>query len=327
MSSNLGGVMKKVPIYILTGFLGSGKTTLLKRLIQEEKRNNRKIGVVMNEIGEVSIDSNEVPSETPLCELLNGCICCSIKGRLELQLVAFAEEHSLDAIYIECTGVAHPIEVLEACTSPLLVHKMHVKNIITVVDSLRWKDRARMNLRMQKLLVEQLKYGSIIVLNKTEQLKIKETQQVIEDIVHINSDAYIRAVNSEGDIDALLINNTRHVTVQEHETCHSQHDLHIKTLVYDFHYAVQKEAFENWLSTLPSTIYRIKGYIQFYQDPNVYLFQYAYGIPEYIKQPTEFRKTLVFIGEQLQRNEIKKELAQMEYICSQFERVHARFNL
>lgn len=319
--------MRKIPIYILSGFLGSGKTTLLKQFIQEEQRRNKKIGVIMNEVGEISIDSNEVPAETPLCELLNGCICCSIRGRLETQLLSFIQEHSLDAIYIECTGVAHPVEVLEACVSPLLVHKTHVKNIITVVDSLRWKDRMRMNLRMQKLLVEQVKYGTIIVLNKTEQLKIEEIQQVIEDILHINSDAYIRTVNSKGDIDALLINNTRHVTVQEHETCHSQQDLHIKTLVYDFHYAVQKEAFENWLSTLPSTIYRIKGYIQFYQDPNVYLFQSAYGIPEYIKQPAEFRKTLVFIGEQLQRDEIRKELAQMEYICSQFERVHASFNL
>ncbi|GAA3314620.1 hypothetical protein GCM10020331_007620 [Ectobacillus funiculus] len=77
----------------------------------------------MNEVGEISIDSNEVPAETQLCELLNGCICCSIRGRLETQLLSFIQEHSLDAIYIECTGVAHPVEVLEACVSPLLVHK------------------------------------------------------------------------------------------------------------------------------------------------------------------------------------------------------------
>ena len=93
------------------------------------------------------------------------------------------------------------------------------------------------------------------------------------------------------------------------------------------HYAVRKEAFENWLSTLPATIYRIKGYIQFYQDPNVYLFQYTYGVPKYIKQPTEFRQTLVFIGEQLRKDEIRKELAQMEYIGSKYERVQGRFNL
>ncbi|WP_034671164.1 CobW family GTP-binding protein [Ectobacillus panaciterrae] len=319
--------MRKIPIYILSGFLGSGKTTLLKQLIQEEQRKNKRIGVIMNEIGKISIDSNEIPAEIPLCELLNGCICCSIRGRLETQLLSFIQEHSLDAIYIECTGVAHPIEVLEACTSPLLVHEMYVKNIITVVDSLRWKERTRMNLRMQKLLVEQVKYGNIIVLNKTEELKIKETQQIIEDILHINSDAYIRTVNSEGDMDALLINNTRSVTVQEHETCHSQNDLHIKTFVYDFNYAVQKETFENWLSTLPSTIYRIKGYIQFYQDPNVYLFQYSYRMPEYIKQPMEFRKTLVFIGEQLKKDEIRKELAQMEYMCSKQERLQAMLNV
>lgn len=90
---------------------------------------------------------------------------------------------------------------------------------------------------------------------------------------------------------------------------------------------MQKEAFENWLSTLPSTIYRIKGYIQLYQDSNVYLFQYAYGIPEYIKHPKKFRKIIVFTGERLQKDEVKKELVQIEYRYSQFERVYARFNL
>lgn len=69
----------------------------------------------MNEIGKVSIDSNEFPSETPLCELINACICCSIKEKLKSQLVVFANEYSLDAIYIDCTGVAHLFEVLKAC--------------------------------------------------------------------------------------------------------------------------------------------------------------------------------------------------------------------
>ena len=62
----------KTEIYILSGFLGSGKTTLLKQLLQQEKDRNRNIAVVMNELGQVSIDSNEVEKDTPLKELLNG---------------------------------------------------------------------------------------------------------------------------------------------------------------------------------------------------------------------------------------------------------------
>ncbi|MFC6604736.1 GTP-binding protein [Ectobacillus funiculus] len=57
--------MRKIPIYILSGFLGSGKTTLLKQFIQEDQRKNKKIRVIMNEVGEISIDSNEIPAETP----------------------------------------------------------------------------------------------------------------------------------------------------------------------------------------------------------------------------------------------------------------------
>ncbi|MBM4764719.1 hypothetical protein GNT69_20930 [Bacillus sp. B15-48] len=71
---------------ILSGFLGSGKSTLLQDLIQFEKNRGRRIGVLMNELGEISIDSAVVPSDTPLKEMLNGCICCTIQGELSFQL-------------------------------------------------------------------------------------------------------------------------------------------------------------------------------------------------------------------------------------------------
>lgn len=122
-------MMKKVEIIILSGFLGSGKTTFLQKILAKEQQAERKVGVIMNEVGKVSIDSDSVPKETPLKELLNGCVCCTLSGEFEIQIAVLLREYDLDVIYIETTGVAHPIEVLDTCLSPLLAEKLKIRSI------------------------------------------------------------------------------------------------------------------------------------------------------------------------------------------------------
>ncbi|WP_054636596.1 GTP-binding protein [Thalassobacillus sp. C254] len=127
-------------IFILSGFLGSGKSTLLRRFLHKEHENGRQIAVLMNELGEKSIDSSVVPASTPLKEMLNGCICCTINGQLSQQLNSLLTEYKLDAIYIEATGAAHPIEIIDACTHPLLAGKVEIKSVLTLVDVKQWKE-------------------------------------------------------------------------------------------------------------------------------------------------------------------------------------------
>ena len=88
--------MEKVEVFILSGFLGSGKTTLLQNILTQEKELGRNVAVVMNELGQVSIDSNAVSENTPLKELLNGCVCCTIQGQLEVHLQGLLQEHFLN---------------------------------------------------------------------------------------------------------------------------------------------------------------------------------------------------------------------------------------
>ena len=112
-------IMGKAEVYLLSGFLGSGKTTLLKHLLQQEKRIDRKVAVLMNELGRVSIDSDAVAEDVPLKELLDGCICCTIQDQLESQIQGLLTEAKPEVIYIEATGAAHPVEVLDGVASPL----------------------------------------------------------------------------------------------------------------------------------------------------------------------------------------------------------------
>src|SRR3954467_12863158 len=132
--------MDKTEVYLLSGFLGSGKTTLLKNLLQAEKVEGRKVAVLMNELGSVSIDSDAVDNDIPLKELLDGCICCTIQDKLEAQLQGLLFESKPEVIYIEATGGAHLVEVLDAVMSPIFVEQLKFNGIITIVDGKRWLD-------------------------------------------------------------------------------------------------------------------------------------------------------------------------------------------
>jgi len=104
-------VDKYIPVTVVTGFLGSGKTTLIKRIISEN--HGRKIAVIVNEFGEVSIDGQLIIQEDQedLVEFNNGCLCCTVRGDLIETLVKLQARANLDAILIETTGLADPAPV------------------------------------------------------------------------------------------------------------------------------------------------------------------------------------------------------------------------
>ena len=122
------------PIYILSGFLGSGKTTLLSRLITSFKRQGLRPAIVMNEIGEVNIEGLVAGEEVPTAEMLSGCICCTIRSDLSSE-IAMLIQRAPDVIVIEATGIANPMEILDAAAEASLYMRIDVKKLITVVDA------------------------------------------------------------------------------------------------------------------------------------------------------------------------------------------------
>lgn len=262
--------MKHTDIYILSGFLGSGKTTLLKRFLQSEKERGRKIAVVMNEIGQVSIDSHAVSEDAVLSELLSGCVCCTIQDQFEVELYSLLQQHSLDVIYIETTGVAHPVEVLDACVSPLLAHRLQMRGIITTIDATRWMNRQQLSIPLQMLLKEQVRHADVLIVNKTDELCVDAQAKLSFELQAINSDARIIFTtfsNVRMEDIHLLSKRVRN----EHERMNIER-LRIQTYVHTFTSPIDLDVFEQWVRQLPDTIYRMKGFLRFTRTSGVYFF-------------------------------------------------------
>jgi G3E family GTPase len=312
MLENCEGIMmKKTEVYILSGFLGSGKTSLLKRLLEDERRLGRKVAVMMNELGKVSIDSDVVDEDVALKELLGGCICCSIQDKLEAQLQGLLVEEKPNVIYIETTGAAHPIEVLDAILSPLFADRLAIKGIITTVDGLRWLDRKSLSPLLQQLLLEQVRHADFIIINKTNALSESEQAKLTFEIQSITPKARCLLTNySQVPIDPL-----RNLSVSfEHGPVKvtPQKELNLTTFVYQFKKPISQTKFEDFLRNLPNTIYRIKGYLRFDYSEYPYLFQFSYGTPFYMKEYMKLPLNLVFIGENINWEVIEGQLLSLE---------------
>jgi len=297
----------KTELYIIGGFLGSGKTTLLLELLKREKNAGRKVAVLMNEIGALSVDSALVGENTAVRDMLNGCICCTIKDEIEVELMTLYREHRPDVIYIETTGAAHPMEVLDACTSPAIAMQIDVKGILTLVDCARWVERGRLPIAHRKLMEDQARWSDVVALTKTD-LVAEETLAVIRrEIRALNEKVTIREI-THGQGAAVFGGGSG--PEEEH---HAHHHLHVRTFAYEFVNHVPRAAFIKWVEKLPDSVLRIKGFVKFEDSgERPELFQYAYGVPFFQPQPIKRPTVIVVIGEELDEEELRKKLNKLE---------------
>ncbi|WP_258535781.1 GTP-binding protein [Bacillus sp. 03113] len=302
-------------VYILSGFLGAGKTTLLKKILEQELASNRKVAVIMNELGRLSIDSMAIQDDIPLKELLNGCICCSISGQLEVHLQELLEFDHFDAIFIETTGAAHPLEVLDVCLSPRFAEKISLPSIVTLLDADRWEQKERLSLRHRKLLSEQVKHADTVIINKIDLVTAESLLNICNEVKALNPNGkMIESTFSDVSLDAFQLKVKLQSSKRNKlEPLHAFDHLHLKSYVHTFENPVEKEGFAAFLANMPNSILRIKGYLRFKESPNqTMMVQYAYGVPLFTYEPVHFKNNLVFIGENLDRSWLEKELMKLE---------------
>ena len=205
--------IKNIPVLLLTGYLGSGKTTLLNRILQNQK--GIKFAVIVNDIGEVNIDADLIEKggvvgqkDDSLVALQNGCICCTLKMDLVEQLRDITSMQRFDYIVIEASGICEPAPIAQTICSIPSLGPEYVKDgllqldcIVTVVDALRMRDEfgnghdlLRQNIDeedIENLVIQQIEFCNIILLNKASEVSKEELAQVRQ---------IIRAIQPKADI-------------------------------------------------------------------------------------------------------------------------------
>lgn len=204
---------KETPVLLLTGYLGSGKTTLVNKILANEK--GLKFAVIVNDIGEVNIDASLIEkggvvdqSDDSLVALQNGCICCTLKVDLVKQLSDIVSMNKFDYIVIEASGICEPAPIAQTINVyPQMYPDMAKEGrakldaIVTVVDARRMcdefsagNDLLNKNLEeddIENLLIQQIEFCNIILLNKAADVTAEELGKV---------KAIIRALQPEAEI-------------------------------------------------------------------------------------------------------------------------------
>ena len=219
---------QEIPVLLLTGYLGSGKTTLLNRILSNKR--GIKFAVIVNDIGEVNIDADLIEKggivgeqDDSLVALQNGCICCTLKMDLVKQLQDIIQMERFDYIVIEASGICEPGPIAQTiCSIPQLAPDMSVQPrldaIVTVVDALRMKDEfgSGLNLKRQNieeedienLVIQQIEFCNIILLNKASEVSADELGRIRGIIRELQPKAEIIDTNY-GDVELDKIINTQ----------------------------------------------------------------------------------------------------------------------
>ena len=293
-------------VYLFSGFLGSGKTSMLTDVIRQLKEANLKPAVIMNELGKLPFDSQAVEQDVPLKEMLEGCICCSGAEKTEAQIQSLLHDQDFDVLIIETTGAAHPVEALDAVYSPLFADKLNIKGIVTVADSRLWLDRTSLTPQVRSLFMEQIRHAHLLLANKTDLLTESEQAKVVYELQGFNANAFILQTTN-GRVPLKLLQNmqsTARISKDDIVSARIGESFNLGSRLVRFDTSFTQEQFENWVRSLPDTVYRMKGYVPIEGIKNPMLFQYAYGMVQWLPEYIKMEPNVVIIGENINKLEI-----------------------
>jgi G3E family GTPase len=325
-----------LPLLLLTGFLGSGKTTTLGHWLTHTDVSLKRTAVIINDFGAINIDAALLARrQLELRSITGGCVCCQSFEDLVAQVAALADNPDFDLVWIETSGLADPEEVLDHLSAPELHDNTVIRRMILVVDGsdfpCSWRGRA--------VQEEQIRYADLILLNKMDLLDETARQRLEISLRKINPDAHI-VLTQRGEAAPEILSGAGTSTAarQAHAHSHDDHDHEAdahehhhhehdhshshddelphaaSTLFLPLTTPVERTAFQRFLGSLPTSVFRAKGFIRLAESPEqLHTFQQVRDQSELLLLPLdngdELSTGLVFIGPHLDEKRIR-ELAE-----------------
>jgi G3E family GTPase len=279
--------MLRTPITLITGPLGSGKTTLLRHILATRRA---KIAVVMNEFGEIAIDTKVIEGRNVrIAELGGGCVCCSLLGEFEAAVVEIIEKIAPEIIMVETTGLAEPEALVFNVQEAL--PQCRLDGVVSVID-------ADMLVRFPELghtTRLQIEGADILLLNKIDLVDAKQIGPLETKLREINpSAAIVRTERCRIDSELLFgITRSREkkVAPPQHE-----HQPEFESFTFSSDKTFSPDCFERFVDTLPANVIRAKGFIRF--SDGARLFNFVAGRWE-LEAFEADRTELVFIGKKV----------------------------
>ena len=223
---------KKLPVTVLSGFLGAGKTTVLSHILNN--RQGKKIAVIVNDMSDINIDSSIVKNEVSLnhreeklIEMTNGCICCTLREDLLIEVNRLARDEIFDYLVIESTGISEPLPVAETFTfsdenGVSLSDVALLDTMVTVVDAINFLkdyDEAKYlqetgeslgeedERSVADLLIDQIEFADVILISKTDLVKERDIEKLNAILRTLNRHARIIPIKN-GNVDVEDVINT-----------------------------------------------------------------------------------------------------------------------
>ena len=286
--------MLRTPITFITGPLGSGKTTLLRHILAVQPG---KIAIVMNEFGEIAIDTKVIEGKNVrIAELGGGCVCCSLLGEFEAAVNEIIEKIAPERIVVETTGLAEPEALVFNIQEAL--PQCRLDGVVSVID-------ADMLIRFPELghtTRLQIEGADILLLNKIDLIEPAQIKPLETKLREINpTAAIVRTERCRIDPELLFgIGREKKIAPAEPgspipATTH-QHQPEFESFAFTSSKIFSRDCFEGFANGLPASVVRAKGFIRFANGAQ--LFNFVAGRWEL--EPFEAERTeLVFIGKKL----------------------------